>query len=285
MIFDRFSGEVGTFTFIFLKGEIMRDLLKYGKARGIVLLNKYLPRVTPFKDVDIVGNFEEWERVKEKYAGFSAHRTDMPIGHSMKNAVPGTSGYASEIPDLIRKVNTQNPEGVVLLMVTKKPAVPRYLYDGGFNATFLVGRGMIVEFVGKAFDGHELTQGLAIHERYVIPWDDMIFVRRRCDLMRNARILKTFVCQDDYAKQRAERYDFLVNNCRYDAGLVEESLPRQSVRLNDTLLESFFDDIVFEMLRQKTELIRDGLNLFGIQGNFVDGAVQPWEIFRTERWC
>ena len=263
----------------------MRDPLKYGKARGIVLLNKYLPRVTPFKDVDIIGNFEEWEAVKEKYAGFSAHRTDMPIGHSMRNAVSGTSGFASEIPELIRKVNEQSPDGVVLLMTTKVPAVPRYLYDGGFNARFLVGSEILVEFVGKAFDGHELTQGLAVHERYVIPWGDALFVRRRSDLMKNGGILKDFVSQEHYAAQRAERYHFLVEDCHYDIVAVNENLPMRPVKLSDALLESFFDEIVLEILKQRYELARDGLRLFGVQGNFANGKVQPWEIFRTERWC
>ena len=29
--------------------------------------------------------------------------------------------------------------------------------------------------------------------------------------------------------------------------------------------------------------LRDGLMRFGVQGNIVNGNIQPWEIFRAER--
>ena len=40
----------------------MKDLMKYGKAKGIVLLQKYLPQISPFKSVDIVFTCE-WRYV------------------------------------------------------------------------------------------------------------------------------------------------------------------------------------------------------------------------------
>lgn len=37
----------------------MKDLMKYGKAKGIVLLQKYLPQISPFKSIDIISTIEE----------------------------------------------------------------------------------------------------------------------------------------------------------------------------------------------------------------------------------
>lgn len=160
----------------------MQNPMKYGKAKGIVLVQKYLPRINPFKRIDIISTTEEWNAVKDKYGRFVASRVDMPIGEAKKNVVKGTSGLPESIPSLIEKVNEQSSKGVVLVMETKKQAIPRYEYDGGFNISFNTGENVIIEIVGKGFDGHELTQGLAVHERYQIPWDEVLFMRDRKDL-------------------------------------------------------------------------------------------------------
>ncbi len=262
----------------------MRNPMNYGKAKGIVLLNKYLPRVTPFKNIDIISNLKEWESIKDRHGSFVPCRMDMPIGQSMKNVVPGANGSTNEIPALIEKINKQSNGGVLLLIPTKEPGCPRYLYDGGFNSVFTIEGSLIVEFVGKAFDGHELTQGLAVHERFIIPWDELLFVEKRIDLMKNEAIAKFKVSHDAYIKQRDERIAFLTSDCHYNAELVNINVPNRYQPLKDSLVSNFFNDIVFELIRQKHRLLEDKLYRFAVQGNFVDGKAQPWEIFRTERW-
>lgn len=261
----------------------MRDPMNYGKAKGIMLLGKYLPQVTPFTQLDIVGTLAEYEEVKDKYGDFAVHRVDMPIGKSLKNAVAGTSGFANEIPALIEKVNQQDPEGVVLLLSTKRPMPPRYLYTGGFNASFTIGGELIIEFVGQGFDGHELTQGWAVHERYIVAWRDLPFVVDRPDLMQYA-IERFRVSSDAYAKQRAERISFLVDDCHYDAATVMAHVPEQYDFLRCAPINRFLRYVVFELFRQQEKLARDGLYEFGVQGNFVGGHPEPWEIFQPERW-
>ena len=164
----------------------MQNPMKYGKAKGIVLVQKYLPRINPFKRIDIISTTEEWNAVKDKYGKFVASRVDMPIGEAKKNVVKGTSGLPESIPSLIEKVNEQSSKGVVLVMETKKQEIPRYEYDGGFNISFNTGENVIIEIVGKGFDGHELTQGLAVHERHQIPWDEVLFMRDRISLTDKA---------------------------------------------------------------------------------------------------
>ena len=117
----------------------MKNPMKYGKAKGIVLVQKYLPQINPFKRIDIISTMDEWNDVKDKYGEFVASRVDMPIGEAKKNVVKGTSGLPKSIPGLIEKVNEQSSNGVVLVMETKKQAVPRYEYDGGFNISFNTG--------------------------------------------------------------------------------------------------------------------------------------------------
>lgn len=263
----------------------MKDLTKYRKASGMLLLNKYLPKVTPIRYMEAVGSLEEWEAVKDEYDEFCMHRVDMPIGKpALKNAVSGTSGFVSEVPGLIQRIREQSSDGVVLLIATKEPVCPRYLYDGGFSVMFALGEDIAIELVGRAFDGHEVTQGLAVHEQYILPWDEVLFIKSRADLTRNRRVVAYLVSDEQYAKQRAERVDFLTKSCKYDAKLVEANVPKRVAPLSERLIRRLLDDIVLELMKQQTVLARDGLKRFGVQGNFVNGKVQPWEIFRMERW-
>lgn len=36
-------------------------------------------------------------------------------------------------------------------------------------------------------------------------------------------------------------------------------------------------------MKQQSALRQDGLKRFGVQGNLLNGRVQPWEIFRAEK--
>ena len=262
----------------------MRNLMEYGKARGIALLGKYLPDITPFKDIDIIASIEDWEAVKHKYGDFAIQRTDLPIGTTRQNAVFGTSGLSKEVPELIETVHAHCPEGVVLIMSTKEPTCLRYLNDGGFNVLFSINDRIIVELVGKGFDGHEITQGLAIHERYIIPWGEAYFVKDRDNLIRHNNLVYC-VTDKEYQAQREKRVRFLVDECHYDEKAVEENIPPEYQKLSNDIVKELLDKVVLTLVQKKSELRRNGMLHFCVQGNFANGKVQPWEIFVPDRWA
>lgn len=168
-------------------------------------------------------------------------------------------------------------------MATKEQAVHRYENDGGFNFLFNMGENIIIELVGKGFDGHELTQGLAIHERYQIPWDEVLFMKDRTDLLKSVVVGKACVTKNSYAKQREERVKFLRDICHYDIDKIEEHVPQQYKLVDNNIITRILDDVVFELMKKQSSLRQDGLKRFGVQGNLLHGRVQPWEIFRAER--
>lgn len=234
----------------------MKDPMKYGKAKGVVLLQKYLPKLSPIKSIDLVSTIDEWNEVKDKYGDFVFHRVDLPIGESKRNAVGGTNGFKDSIPGLIEKVNHHSPNGAVLLMETKKGVIPRYEYDGGFNVLFNIGDSVIIELVGKGFDGHEITQGLGIHERYTIPWEEVLFMKNRRDLLKSRTVQRGLVTHEKYAKQRKERVEFLKDVCHYDIEKVEENVPKEYKLVDDKIIESILDDVVLELMKKQTSLKR-----------------------------
>lgn len=264
----------------------MKDPMRYGKAKGIVLLQKYLPKLSPFKSIDMVSNLEEWNAIKDKFGDFVPNRVDYPIGEPKRNAVAGTNGFTSGMPAMIQRVNEQSPNGVVLLLPTKESVVipPRYEDEGGFNVLFNMGSSIIIELVGQGFDGHEVTQGLANHERYQIPWEEVLFMRNRKDMLKCGAVQKSHVKPEEYEKQREARVKFLHEVVGYDLAIIEEKIPKTYHLIPDDTIRALLDDVVLELMQQRTKLLNDGLIRFGVQGNLINGTIQPWEIFRAERF-
>ena len=263
----------------------LKDPMQYGKARGIMLSQKYLPRLSPFKNNHVVSSIEEWDDIKENYGDYISHRVDMPIGNASKNAVGGTNGFTESIPELIHKVNANNPEGVVLILENKEGGIPRYENDGAFCVLFNMHENVIIELVGKGFDAHELTQGIACHERYSIPWEYILFIRNRKDIIKNRDVYKGKVNPQEYQKQRQERIAFLTDVCGYtNSDTIEREVPETYHLLEDEIFQSLLDDIILELMKQQSSLMNDGLKRFTVQGNIARGKLQVWEMFRPDRW-
>lgn len=258
------------------------DMMTYGKAKGIVLLKKYLPDLFPFEAVKIVSSVEEWEQIKGKYSDRLSFRTDSKIGDPRNIRIEGASGKKEDVADVFRQVKNQNPDAVILLLETKKPTIPRYENDGGFNVAVALNDSVVIELVGKGFDGRELTRGKAVHERYVIPWNEIIFMGSKKDLMKSRDVRKTFISQDEYKRTRQERIDFL-KGIESDTDTIYRNIPENYKVHNSSILDSILNDVIFPLYKRKSELPADGLKIFNVQGNIVDGKIVPWEIFRPER--
>lgn len=260
----------------------MRDPMLYGKARGAYLLKRWLPDIAPFTEIDIIDSIEEWEAVKDKYGGFAFQRVDWPINAEKPSTYYGTNGRPEDVPGLIERAKADSPEAVILLMVPKSRRY-RYEYDGGFTVLFDLSKGeVVIEVVGKAFDGHELTQGLAVHESYAIPWSEIVQTESKKEL---ALFIRKTVAPEEYAEQRKERVRYLIDDCHYDADIVEKSVPIKYEPPYNSLFDELLDKIVFKLHQEEENLVRNGLTYFCVQGNFVDREVQPWEIFVPDRWA
>ena len=261
----------------------MIDPMQYKKARGMKLLEKYLPQSAPFSNLRIIASYDDWNEVKGEYGSFACQRIDLPVGNS-NGIVSNTNGSTSDIHRVLYEAKAQDPEAVLIVMNTKQPTCCRYLYNGSFNVFFKVGDFVIIELNGKGFDAHELNKGLAVHERYIITWKDMSLVDGTSKSLARASIDKYYVSPCQYARQRIQRVNFLVQDCRYRLNDVEENVPAQATRLDDALIENLYDNIVMPILNQKERLISDSYREFCIQGNFVYGKVQPWEMVTYKRW-
>lgn len=273
------------------------DYKKYGKVRGTLLSMDLLPEVTPIRKFVVIDSIEKWKAIEDDWQGFSLQRVDGPLdAEKPTSAKYGTSGRPEDIPRLLEMAKKDCPEYVLLLMKTKKESVYRYDNDGGFNVLFDFNRRneVVIELVGRGFDGHELTSGVAVHEQYVIPWGELWSleeitepsrrIERMAELLSGGHNTYT-VSPEEYTKQREERFRYLAAKCGYDPKIVESKLPTAYQLLDRKLVYDLIEKVVLELYRKSIRLFREGLLFFGVQGNFADGEVQPWEIFIPNRWA
>jgi hypothetical protein len=93
------------------------------------------------------------------------------------------------------------------------------------------------------------------------------------------------VSPEEYAKQREERSSYLAARCGYDPEIVENKLPTTYQPLDRELVYDLIEKVVLELYRKSIRLFYEDLLFFGVQGNFANGEVQPWEIFIPDRWA
>lgn len=272
------------------------DYKKYGKVRGTSLSMDLLPEVTPICDYVVIDSIEEWKAIEANWQGFSLQRIDGPLdAKKPTSAKYGTSGRPEDIPRLLEMAKKDCPEYVLLLMKTKEASVYRYDNDGGFNVLFDFNRRheVVIELVGRGFDGHELTSGAAMHEQYVIPWGELLSLEEITEhslrIERMTELLSGHntctVSPEKYAKQREERFRYLAERCGYDPEIVESKLPTTYQLLDRKLVYDLIEKVVLELYRKSIRLFLEGLLYFGVQGNFANDKVQPWEIFIPNRWA
>ena len=104
----------------------------------------------------------------------------------------------------------------------KKETIPRYQNDGAFNIAFFHGDSVVIELLGKGFDGGQLTREKAVHERYTIPWNEVLFMRDKYDLQKSREVSKFVVPDEEYQRTRKERVAWL-KSIESDKEAIEES--------------------------------------------------------------
>ncbi len=220
-------------------------IMQYAKASGIMLLDKYLPELNPWKNLEIIQDIEDWKNVNKNYPERFMCRTDNRLGDKTVR-VRGLSGKKEDIASTIEEIKKQSENAVILIMENKFPNIPRHRMNGGFTVAVNLYENIIMELVGKGFDSSEITREKAVHERYVIPWSEVLFIKNKKDLLKNSIIDKYIVSDEDYKKSRQDRITVL-ENFHEDVEEIKESLPENYINISETTIESLLKNIVFPL--------------------------------------
>ena len=254
-------------------------LLNYGKAKGILRLNKLMPTLTPFKEVILVDSFEDLLKIQKTLPENYFYRRDLPLNIELGKRTP-KSGKKENMLEFFKKMKETEPKSALLILPSDIKNLPRYVSNGAFNVAINKGENVILEFVGKGFDARELTHGTVCHETYNIPWYAILFCN---NVIKLNKYKVSSITEKEYQATREERIKYL-NKIGATAEQIDEYLPKNYVAPKNSVKELILDKIVFPLFLESQTMKDNNLNFSWICGNITDkNIVMPYEYSTPER--
>ena len=223
----------------------IKEISKYGKAKGFLLAKRYnLPTFSNFfiieNEVEVQALLDTYKNQNDFCMRSDAKIGDVPIG------VGGQNGNRKTIFDFIKKVRKKSNElgssGVAIIYWNEGDFCPTYEIEGSFYLDYRTQKELLIDYIGKGWDGSYLSHGSACHETYAIPWEDILFLND--NNIRKYR--RQVVSQSAYEDLRTIRINELVK-CGVSREVAEKSIPRVYNGINNEYFRQVINRVVVPM--------------------------------------
>lgn len=265
----------------FSKKENVTLLNKYKKCRGIILVDRYLPELTPFNKVFIIDSLEDWKKVENQFPrDMITVRCDCPRG--IEGKLPeGRTFSRDRVNEYIEEVKSKVPDGVIILEDMKQGTNERLHTKGGINLDIRINEQISIDYAGPSFDCGALTRNNSAHQTWNIPWEDVPFLK---DFAINKYKIWQ-ITQDRYVETAKKRIKFLLKENPQNSEEIFETMPKRFSGMEIQVFRDMRDKVIFPLWLQHNRLLHDGLKHFGVEINVVeDGRMVPMEITVPERF-
>ncbi len=223
----------------------IKEISKYGKAKGFLLAKRY--NLPTFSNFFIIENEDEVQALLDTYKNQNdfCMRSDAKIGDA-PIGVGGQNGNRKTIFDFIKKVREKSNElgssGVAIIYWNEGDFCPTYKIEGTFYLDYRTQKKLLIDYIGKGWDGSYLSHGSACHETYAIPWEDVLFLNDN----NIKKYRRQVVSQSVYEDLRAIRINELVK-CDVSREVAERSIPRVYNGINNEYFRQVINRVVVPM--------------------------------------
>ena len=223
----------------------IKEISKYGKAKGFLLAKRY--NLPTFSNFFIIENEDEVQALLDTYKNQNdfCMRSDAKIG-DVPIGVGGQNGNRKTIFDFIKKVRKKSNElgssGVAIIYWNEGDFCPTYEIEGSFYLDYRTQKELLIDYIGKGWDGSYLSHGSACHETYAIPWEDILFLND--NNIRKYR--RQVVSQSAYEDLRTIRINELVK-CGVSREVAEKSIPRVYNGINNEYFRQVINRVLVPM--------------------------------------
>lgn len=253
------------------------QMKKYYRTRDMIHLLELFPEVSPICDLTIVESIEDFLAHEEYLRTLDHNRVDSLVGKKILNIE--NAGHSSAFLDTLQKIKEQDKQGVLVLFRVNALPSERYERYAGISIGVDVGKCVFIDAVGKGFDGREVSKGICVHERYMIPWFDL----RKC-CIANFKTYQTFLIpQEEYAATRKERISFL-KSVGLDATQFCSYLPEKYEPIPDFIWKDVLERIIKPLEKKEDFLLSEGFTTFAISGHTEGKKFCPWQMFDRSRF-
>ena len=263
------------------KKEHLPMINMYKKCKGIALVDKYLPKLSPLNKMYVINSLEDWEKVEHEFpVQMMTARCDCPKGVNGK--LPnGQTFNRDRVRGYIEEVKSAVPDAVIILEDMKSCSNERIHTQGGVNLDIQIGDHVYIDYVGPGFDCRELCTGKAAHETWNIPWNEVPF-------LKDSEITKyktSEISQEEYVETAKERILFLIKAFPDRKEEILQTMPKRYNGISRQIFRDVREQVIFPLWLQHEQLLRDGLGSFGVEVNVVeDGTLVPMEIEVPDRF-
>ena len=263
------------------KKEHLPMINMYKKCKGIALVDKYLPKLSPLNKMYVINSLEDWEKVEHEFpVQMMTARCDCPKGVNGK--LPnGQTFNRDRVRGYIEEVKSAVPDAVIILEDMKSGSNERIHTQGGVNLDIQIGDHVYIDYVGPGFDCRELCTGKAAHETWNIPWNEVPF-------LKDSEITKyktSEISQEEYVETAKERILFLIKAFPDRKDEIIQTMPKRYNGISRQIFRDVREQVIFPLWLQHEQLLRDGLGSFGVEVNVVeDGTLVPMEIEVPDRF-
>ena len=255
----------------------IKSILKYHRANDMVNIFKFFPDLSPVKDLVVILDEEDYLKNKNKVSHLTSIRNGNPITQPCMKSIPVKEKDAN-ILDTIRKIKAENKDGVLILFNLESKPTERYERYAGISVAISLGQRIYIEAVGKGFDGREVLKGISCHERYLIPWEDIIKVN-----ISNFDSYRTYlISQEEYKESRKERIKYLTS-CGIDRKVLEENIPKEYTKIPDFIWLDIIRNIIKELIEEEDYLRESGYLEFNLSGHTDGERFRPWQMVNDKR--
>lgn len=227
----------------------IKEISKYGKAKGYLLAKRYM--LPTYSNFFIIESEDEVQILLDTYKNQKdfCMRSDTAIGN-IPIGVGGQNGNRDTIFEYIRKINQKanqlGTKGVAIIYWNNERFCSTYETDGCFYLDFRTKQELIIDYIGKGWDGTYLSHGSACHETYVIPWEDILFL----DDNNRIKYRKKVVGQSEYNELRRARINKLSKD-GISVEKVEKTIPYTYQGIKNDYFRQVVDQVIVPMYDSK----------------------------------
>lgn len=227
----------------------IKEISRYGKAKGYLLAKRY--KLPTYSNFFIIENEDEVQTLLDTYKNQRdfCMRSDTAIGN-IHIAVEGQNGNRETIFEYVRRVNQKANElgtkGVAIIYWNNGRFCPTYETDGCFYLNYRTKEELIIDYIGKGWDGSYLSHGSACHETYVIPWEDILFLSNKNRMQYRIKV----VGQSEYNELRTARLNELSRK-GISRQEVEKSIPCKYNGIKNDYFRQVVNQVIIPMYDSK----------------------------------
>ena len=255
------------------------DLMKnYHRASDMIDFLFFFPEASYIERLAIALDYNDYLENKDYLDSFDSYRIDSPKEYSIIEGIEG-NGMVPNVEELFKKVKLKNKHGVVLFFDLEGKQTKRYKCDAGISVNVNLYEDVCIEAVGKGFDGREISKGICVHERYLIPWFELKFLT--LDNFHKYKIYE--INQDRYYEARKNRIDYLLSLGEKKEDFIDY-IPSVYKDIPDEVWSDLIQTILVGLYKKEDILEKSNFKHFAIGGNVVSNKCFIWQMYNKDRF-